>query len=250
MANIPAAQTPLAPGKVSALPKSVAFTDGISSDVKWSSGDSGIAKIDADGNLIAVGEGKVTLTATATDGSGKTQTITVTIAKPVTAVRTPLTKIYLTKGTSLTLPVCADSTDAQGKPDTKAKLTYTSSNPKVATVDANGKIKVKGTGKATITITAMNGKSVKITVNAVAKAKKLKKLALVKPPKSLKLGKAAQLKLKLTPATATNLKMKFKVTGKAIKVDQAGKITAVKKGKAKITVSAGGKNVTKTITVK
>jgi uncharacterized protein YjdB len=156
----------------------------------------------------------------------------------------------MTKGASLTLPVCADSTDAQGKPDTKAKLTYASSNPKVVTVDANGKIKVKGKGKATITVTALNGKSTKITVNAVVKAKSLKKLAFVKPPKTMKVGKTAQLKLKLTPATATNLKVKFKASGKSVKVDQAGKITAVKKGKSKITVSAGGKKATQTITVK
>jgi uncharacterized protein YjdB len=96
----------------------------------------------------------------------------------------------------------------------------------------------------------MNGKKLAITVAVVKKASKLKKLALVKPPKVLKTGKTAQLKLKLTPAKATNLKVKFKVKGKAIKVDAAGKITAVKKGKAKITVSAGGKKVTMTITVK
>jgi hypothetical protein len=250
IANIPAVKTPLAPGMSSALPKSVAFTDGAKSDVKWTSNDSGVARIDAGGNLIAVGEGTVMLTATATDGSGKNETVTVTIAKRVTAVRTPLTTIYLKKGTNLTPPVCADSIDAQGKADTKAKLTYKSGNPKIATVDAKGKIKAKGKGKATITITALNGKSTKIKVNVVVKAKKLKKLALKKAPKSIKLGKTAQLKLKLNPATATNLKIKFKISGKSIKVDPAGKITAVKKGKSKITVSAGGKKTTQTIIVK
>jgi uncharacterized protein YjdB len=250
MANISAAKVPMAPGTSSALPKSVAFTDGVKSDVKWSSGAADVARIDADGKLIAVDEGTATLTATATDGSGKSETVTVTIAKPVTAVRTPLTTIYLTKGMGLTPPVCADSVDAQGKADIKAKLTYKSSNPKIATVDANGKIKVKGAGKAAITVTALNGKSAKITVNAVAKAKKLKKLALTKAPKTIKLGKTAVLKLKPNPAAATNLKIKFKVSGKAIKVDQAGKITALKKGKSKITVTAGGKKATYTVTVK
>jgi uncharacterized protein YjdB len=40
------------------------------------------------------------------------------------------------------------------------------------------------------------------------------------------------------------------VSGKSIKVDPAGKITAVKKGKSRITVSAGGKKATCTVTVK
>jgi uncharacterized repeat protein (TIGR02543 family) len=177
--------------------------------------------------------------------------VTSTIDKNVTKVRTPFASIYLTKGASLTPPVCADSVNpATKKAETTAKLTWKSSNVKVATVSASGKIKAKKVGKATITIKAMNGKSTKIKVTVVKKAKKLKKLTLKKPPKKMKVGKTAILKLKLSPAKATNLKVKFKVKGKAIKVDPAGKITAVKKGKSKITVSAGGRKSVCTITVK
>jgi uncharacterized repeat protein (TIGR02543 family) len=176
---------------------------------------------------------------------------TSTIDKNVTKVRTPLASIYLTKGASLTPPVCADSVNpVTKKAETTAKLTWKSSNVKVATVSAAGKIKAKKVGKATITIRAMNGKSTKIKVTVVKKATKLKKLTLKKPPKTMKVGKTAILKLKLAPAKATNLNVKFKVKGKAVKVDKAGKITAVKKGKAKITVSAGGKKIVRAITVK
>ncbi len=40
------------------------------------------------------------------------------------------------------------------KPKAKGKITYKSSNTKVATVNSKGKVKIKGTGKVTITITA------------------------------------------------------------------------------------------------
>jgi autotransporter-associated beta strand protein len=250
--NIPASKTPTAPGKTSELPKSVVFSDGTKSDVKWTSANPSIAKIDANGNLAAVGEGKVTLTATSTDGSGKKQTITITVAKPVTKIRTPLTKIYLKKGTSLTPPVCADSINARGKADTNAKITWKSGNPKVATVNqTTGKITAKKPGKTTITATALNGKKLTITVNVVKKAKALKSVNLIKPPKTIKKGKTLQLKINVVPKTATNLAVKFKSSKPSVlKVDKAGKLTAVKKGKAKITVTVSGKKVSRTITVK
>jgi uncharacterized protein YjdB len=251
MSNIPAAKTPIAPGKSSALPKSVTFSDGTSADVTWTSGNPAVAKIDAGGNIVAVGEGKVTLTAKA--ANGKTQTVTVTVAKPVTAVRTPLTKIYLAKGKALTPPVCADSVNpATKKAETTAKLTWESSNPKIAAVNAaTGKITPKKPGKATITATALNGKKLTVTVTVVKKAALLKKVTLTKPPKSLKVGKTAILKVKATPAKATNLKVTFGSSKpKILKVDKAGKLTALKKGKAKVTVKIGKRKYTKIITVK
>jgi uncharacterized protein YjdB len=82
-------------------------------------------------------------------------------------------------------------------------------------------------------------------------AKALKNIVLVKPPKQLKIGKTAQLKIKLTPPSATNALTKFKSNRpKIIGIDKAGKIVALKKGKAKITVRIGGKSKTITIAVK
>jgi uncharacterized protein YjdB len=251
--SIPAAQKPVAPGQSSDLPKSIVFPDGTKADVAWTSASPGVARIDAAGDLVAVSEGIVTLTATATDGSGKKTTITVTIAKPVTKVRTPLTKIALKKGASIAPPVCADSVNAlTKKADTTAMLTWTSSNPKVATVDAKtGKIKAKAPGTAKITATALNGSKLTVTVKVAKKATALKKIKVSGVKATLKTGKTAQLKLKVTPAGATNLKVKFKSSKKSVvSVDKAGKLTALKKGKAKITVTVGKKKVTKTVTVK
>jgi uncharacterized repeat protein (TIGR02543 family) len=250
IADVSGAKAPVAPGGASDLPKSVTFPDGTSSDVNWTSSNNGIARIDSNGKLVAVAEGKVTLTATATNGSGKTQTITITVAKPVTKLRTPLTNISLTKGASLTLPVCADSV-VNGKADATAMLGYTSSNPKVVKVDAKGKIKALALGKAKISITALNGKKLTATVNVVKKAAKLKSFKVSGMKQKLAKGKVAQLKLKITPASATNLKISFKSSNpKIIAIDKAGKLTAIKKGKAKITITVGKKKYTKTITVK
>jgi uncharacterized repeat protein (TIGR02543 family) len=255
--KIPAAKTPTAPGGSSKLPMTITFPDGKSANVTWTAGaagDTGKASVDSKGNVTGVSEGKVTLTAKATDGSGKTHKVTVIIAKNVTKVRTPLTKVCLAKGKAWTPAVCADSVNPKTKKaDTSAKLTWRSSKPAVAAVnETTGKITPKKPGKATITATSLNGKSKRaITVTVAAKATALKKFALSGAPKSLKAGKTAQLKLKLTPSKATNPAVKFKSSApKVVSVDKAGKLTALKKGKAKITVTAGKKKVTKTVTVK
>jgi uncharacterized protein YjdB len=150
------------------------------------------------------------------------------------------------KGASLTIPVVVYTTDGKA-----AKLTWASSNESVATVNASGKVTAKKKGTAKITAKALNGKSVTVTVKVVAKAKKLTKLSITGAPKTLKKGKTAQVKVKVTPVSATNLKITFKSSKPAVlSVDKAGKLTAKKKGKATITVKAGKKSTKKTFTVK
>ncbi|MDR1293093.1 MAG: Ig-like domain-containing protein, partial [Clostridiales Family XIII bacterium] len=79
----------------------------------------------------------------------------------------------------------------------------------------------------------------------------LKTITLKKAPNSLKVGKARLLSVKTTPYQATNLKVTFSSSNRNIlSVDKAGKITAKKKGTAKITVKINGKKHAKTITVK
>jgi hypothetical protein len=195
---------------------------------------------------------------------------------------------YLKKGTSLTPVVLADMADGAVKKAAAAKLTWKSSKTKVATVGAKtGKIKAKRTGSATITGTSPDGKKkVVIKVKVVAKAKRLTKVKVKGIPKTLAAPKAlsfagalsvsdtlslpgvpgtstnldlaaskstAQLKVVPTPTNATNLTISYKSSNsKVLKVDACGKLTPVKKGKAKITITvkAGGvKEMIKTKTI-
>lgn len=57
--------------------------------------------------------------------------------------------------------------------------------------------------------------------------------------------------LKLTPISATNIKVSFKSNkASVVSIDKAGRLTAKKKGNVTITVKAGGKTVKKKITVR
>lgn len=190
-----------------------------------------------------------------TSGDGNQQatppTASDTAAQPmVTAIRTPLKTLYLKKSTQLTPAVCVDTVDANGNAGTGAPLVWNSSNSKVATVNAKGTISAKKIGKANITATAQNGRKLVITVRVVKNANSLKAVSLKKPPKSMAVGAVKQLALKIAPTAATNLKPVFKSSNKnVISVDKAGRIKALKKGKAKVTVTIGKKKYAKIISV-
>ena len=73
----------------------------------------------------------------------------------VTKITLNTTKKSVVKGTSFTLKAKVAPSNATNK-----KLTWTSSNTKVASVDANGKVTAKRNGKATIKATATDGSEV------------------------------------------------------------------------------------------
>lgn len=172
------------------------------------------------------------------DERAKTETKT-------TAIKTAQKNLYLKKGQKITLPL-VEYTDT----GIKTKLTYRSGNKKVAAVDSKGKVVAKKKGKTTITVTSANGKSLKFTVNVATKSTKVKTVK-VKYSKTMKVGTAKNLKVTISPKKATKAIATFKSSNKSIlTVDKAGKITAKKKGSAKITIKAGAKKKIVKITVK
>ena len=112
------------------------------------------------------GAGKtITVKAAATDGSGKTATIKIKIMKNgVTSITVKKKSLTVKAGNKVTIKPVVKS---NGKSVNK-KLSYTSSNEKLATVK-NGVVKTKKgkKGKVTITIRATDGtnKSVKVKIN-------------------------------------------------------------------------------------
>jgi hypothetical protein len=226
----------------------------INKAVSWSSNNAGIASINESGVVTFTGkEGAVIIKATSKHDTNKYDIKTITVCKNVTKIRTPLTKVNITKGKSLTLPIELD--DGNITVTKNAGMTFTSNNKKVVTVDPKtGKIKGIKQGKANITVTTANGKSLIIKVNVGKKSVKLKKFTLTGVKKnalSLKVGKTKDLKIKLAGSKASDLKITFKSSKPSVlKVDKAGRLFAVKKGKATITVKASGKKVKVKVTVK
>lgn len=132
---------------------------------------------------------------------------------------------------------------------------WTSSNQKIVKVfgSRNGACTIKAgskTGKAKITITLASG--LKKTINVTVQKKAVTCTSIKNVPKklTLKRKRSYQLKPVINPI-ACIYKVKYKTSNKKIvKVTSKGKITAVKKGKAKITVMVGKKKFVCTVTIK
>lgn len=147
----------------------------------------------------------------------------------------------LNKGKTASLkPVFAPVTSQQ-------KVTYKTSNKKVATVSSKGVIKAVNPGKATITVKS-GSKSKKVTV--VVNTVKTTKITNVASTATVKRGKTLTLKPKLTPSDSTEA-IKYTTSNKKVAaVSSKGVIKDMKKGTAIITVTSGRKKVTCKVTVK
>lgn len=126
-----------------------ATVTGSSKTATWKSSKPSVATVSAKGVVTAKKAGTTTITATANGVSAK---CTVTVKAPT--LKLAKTKATIKKGKSVTIK--ATATPA-------AKVTYKTSNKKVATVTSKGVVKGKKKGTAKITVTA-NGVKKTFTV--------------------------------------------------------------------------------------
>lgn len=139
------------------------------------------------------------------------------------------------KGKTTTLKATVTGAEA-------AKVTFTSNNTKVATVNkTTGKVTAKA--KGTATITAKYG-DVKVTCKVTVKNPTL---TLSKTSASVKVGKTTKITAKATPSGKVTYKSSNK---KVATVSSNGTVKGIKKGTAKITVTCNGVSKTVKVTVK
>ena len=157
-----------------------------------------------------------------------------------TATPTPVVKPGITAKVSQVY-VGKNATIKVTKTKVTGKVTFKSSNKKVATVNSKGVITGKKAGKAVITV-----KVGKYTKKLTVKVKK-PSFKLVKSSVKLKKGNKTTIRVKAAPVS----KVTYKTSNKKVAtVNSKGVVTAKKKGTAKITVKCNGITRTFKVTVK
>lgn len=135
-------------------------------------------------------------------------------------------KIDMKKGKTYQLKATVYPTNTTNK-----KLTWTSDDSSIATVNSSGKITAKSAGTTTIWVSTANGKTAKCVVNVQVLAVELN---IIPDAITLKEGQSKQLKAVVSPIDTTERVKWHSSNPKIAKVDQTGKVMALKSGETVI----------------
>ena len=207
---------------------------------KWESSDTKVAIVDGWGNVTAVGPGVCTVTVTSVNNPTIKAAIKVNVKDPKTVQEIKLTKyaMNLTIGQKDISYVTMLPTTA-----TNVEEIWTTSDPKVATVDGWGNVTAVGAGTCTITVTSKQNQSVKadikVTVGAANDGKTVQEIKLSKTAMNLSVGQKDISWVTMLPSTATNVEEIWTTSDpKVATVDAWGNVTAVGAGTCTITVTS------------
>ena len=231
--------------------------------LSYKTDNANVATVDASGKVTIKGVGTAKITITAISNNlykSATKTVTIKVNKAnqlITTSKDTYTKTYGDKTFSLNAK-------------SKSTLSYKSSNTKVATVNKTGKITIKGTGTAKITITASTTanynkatKTVTVKVNKATpiikvntKTKTLKKSALKSKSQTFSIGGTVNSKGTLSykkvsgSSKLTINKTTGKITAKKGTTSGTYKIKVKISAKAKGNYSSNSTSFTITVKVK
>ena len=200
--------------------------------VIWTSKNTSVATVDNTGKITATAVGSAVIEAKVGD---KTATLTVDVKSPLKSISIK-SQTTLVKKQTETLSVTYEDNDTT---DSK-KVTWESSDEKIATVDENGKVTAKKAGTATITATSdVSGVSpVRCTVTVTEI--KIDSVQISNKIDTLAKGKTHTFNALVTPSNTTDdYEYEWSSSDESIAtIDENGKVTAKKAGKTTIKVKA------------
>lgn len=209
-------------------------------DVSWTSSSADVATVDRDGKVTAVKAGEATVTVTTKDG-GKSATCKVTVTAkpvPVTGVKLDKTELTLKKGESVALKATIEPGKATNK-----KVSWSSNNASVATVDDEGKVTAVSGGNAAIIVTTEDGGHT--ATCSVTVLKDVTGVRLDKTSITMRKGETVKLTATVSPDDAGNKKVTWKSGDEKIAtVDESGNVRGTGFGTTSVTVTTEDGGIT------
>lgn len=236
----------LALGSSEKLVATIVPANATNASITWESSDTGVATVDAVGNVTAKSGGTVNVKAISAGNPNISATCVVTITVPVTGISLDKTSLTMDDGTTSTLVATIAPPTASNK-----NVNWTTSDATTATV-SNGVVTALKPGTVTITATSAENSSFSascvVTINAVA----VTGVTLNKATSALVVGGTETLTATVAPANATVKTVTWASSNTAVAtVSAAGVVTAAGAGTATITVTTtdGSKTATCVVTV-
>ena len=242
------------PAQSTALTATVSPSNTTDKTLKWTSSDPSVATVDSNGVVRGVKSGTTTITATTKDGSNKKATCKVTVGVKANSITVAGPEgdntNYWYVGRTGKLTASVIPLDA-----TNTAVTWSSSNTKYATVDANGNVKAIAcdktlTGKAkeakvTITATAKDGSGVKGTYTFTIRTKKTNVSSITAVPsqdptkENWYVGETYIIGYSFGTPAPSNQGVTFSSSNSSVAtIDSKGRVKVLKEGEVTFTVTS------------
>ncbi len=201
-------------------------------DVTWKSSNTKIATVSNKGVVKGLEGGVAVITCTSVDG-GFSATCVVTVKESVSSIKLNYDTYNL--GVKKTVMLVATVTNETA---TNQKVTWKSSNSKIATVNQKGKVTGIKAGYATITAIAQDGSEVEASCE-IRVVKPVTSISLSRSTITMFVGDSKKITATVRPTSATIKTAKWSSSDESVAiVDVDGTVIAMKAGNTIITAEA------------
>ena len=208
-------------------------------DITWTTNDPKIVTVE-DGKVFAVKKGTATIKA---EANGKNAQCQIQVLSSIAEISLDKNELSMIVGDTETLTAVITPADAT----LREKITWATSDDKVATVDENGKVKAIKEGSAKISA-MVEGKKAEclVTVDYIH----VSSIDISQTEATIYIGDAVTLTATLNPNDVTYNTIEWVSSNNdVVTVSQTGKVTAVGKGTATVSAKSDGKEAKCSFTV-
>ena len=226
-------------GQIQRLIATILPADANNQEMVWNSSDLSVVTVDGSGNVNALHTGTAVITVTTVDGYF-TASCNITVRNFVSEIIFENEGCDLEQGKMLQLNPSFIPEDA----DTPV-LTWSSSNPEIALVDANGNVTAVSLGDAVITVTTENGITASYNIHVIELEIPIEKI-VVESIYTVKVAKNFKLAISLIPINTTEGYIITSGDSSIVRVMPDGTLMPLKAGGTIITITSKSGKVSAT----